>query len=495
MEHNKKIKSALEHARAAMIHGLMSLRAWAKRKRTTQVLALLRNSQMTEIGHLLALQAKRRRYARRPLGGRVLSAAAGSIRDPVLSSGLASLANRSKPRGLRYRDAERIIVFERSGMRQDLEHGLLAKRWDGVLLPIRRQHLKQIAESILEVNPGDFNYLAGTSPEARARLRAALSQLLAGVFVRSRARTVLTANIAYWADQELPGAAHESGGKLLVLHKESLMAATQSGAASYVRALRHGVQPSPDRGIAVYAESTAQAIISSGVASKADISVVGAARLDAAHAMGRQRSRTVRRHMVTFFSFSDWIGISFPADPEPVDDESPLRWTETIAGFNEAASMLAEQRPDISVIIKHKSAPPTSSPVPPGPAPSRLGPRELASGADALTLVRDSAVCIAFNSTVVLEALAARVPVIVPAFGEAAYRSAKGCIIDFGPTVFRAESPEQMVRLAARFVDYPSLQVSELTNPAREALDRLAGNPDGLAGERLGAFIAGWQAR
>jgi hypothetical protein len=80
--------------------------------------------------------------------------------------------------------------------------------------------------------------------------------------------------------------------------------------------------------------------------------------------------------------------------------------------------------------------------------------------------------------------------VIVPAFGEAALRSAQASVIDFGPSLVVAESPDEIVVMAANFVDNPVKQAPRLTPSAREALDRLIGNPDGKSGERLQSFLA-----
>lgn len=455
---------------------------------------LLRSGTPESWGSFLASIASRRSFVARsgPTRSLILGAAQ-QVGNPLNRARLMRASSR-RPYGVRHSGSlPRLLVLERSGMDQDLQHGLLDQAWPGTLIPIPRSYLKRIGATVLEDPTGDFRYLASTTPESRSQLREILSGVLEALFERCQSRTLLSANIAYWSDQELGEAAHEAGGRHLVLHKESLITSTPASFASYSEALRKGVVPSSHRRIAVYSESTAAAFLAAGVAEPEQIEVVGAARLDAAHFVGKKRASTVSRRHVTFFSFHDWIGISFPEGPDDSASkglfEPMIRWTQMIAGFYEAAELLARSRTDIITIVKHKAGLPADTrPEARGSVQKR--PQVVSGGKAALDLLEGSAVCVAFNSTIILEALAARVPVIVPAFGEANVESAKQYIIDFGPTVHHAESPAKMADMAAWFVDNPSAQLQDITPAASEALSRLVANPDGASGKRLQRFLA-----
>lgn len=453
---------------------------------------LLHHGEPKELGFFLAELANQGTVRSRPRPTRLLIRGfAGQFSDPLVRALLERRSLRRRSRGRSPAHRPRLLVLERGGMAQDLNHGLLEQDWPGTLAPIQRGHVKLIVEEVLGQTPADFFYFASTTLESRARLRDTMRELLKALFERTESRTLLSANIAYWSDQELSGAAHDAGGRFLVLHKETLITATAASFSEYSRALRAGVVPSPHRQVAVYSESTAEAFVKAEVAEPEQIHIVGAARLDAAHSLGRRRSSSLARRLVTFFTFHDWIGISFPSGadelaPEGVS-ESAIRWTETLAGFYKAADLLATSRRDILTVVKHKSASGDSRPEVRDPAEQR--PIIVSGGEDALSLIASSAVCVAFNSTVILEAIAARVPVIVPAFGEAAFNAAQQYIIDFGSTVHRAESPEQLASMAAWFVDNPSAQVQHTAPGASDVLARLVGNPDGASGMRLQRFL------
>lgn len=453
---------------------------------------ILHHGEPKELGFLLADLANRRgvRSRSRPVRA-LIRGFAGQVSDPLVRAQLERMSVRRRSRGRSRAQRPRLLVLERSGMAQDLDQGLLGQGWPGALAPIQRAHMKLIVETVLGKKPSNFLYLASTTPESRARLRDTIREVLEGLFERAECRTLLSANIAYWSDQELGGAAHDAGGRLLVLHKETLITSTTASCAEYSSALRAGVVPSPHRRVAVYSESTAEAFVTAGIAEPEQIQVIGAARLDAAHSLGRRRSSRVSRRLVTFFTFHDWIGISFPlgADKAASKDVSvpTMRWTETLAGFHRAADLLATNRRDIVTVVKNKAS--SASAKPEEGYSARGRPKVVSGGQGALSLVANSAVCVAFNSTIILEAIAARVPVIVPAFGEAAFAAAQQYIIDFGPTVHRADSPAQMAEMAAWFVDNPSAQVQHLTPAATEALARLVGNPDGTSGMRLQRFL------
>lgn len=493
----------MRRIRAAFVERSKARRSRRKRSESEQLenefARLMARSDARGLGVLLAEQAEHQSFPKRGIRARrVLGITRPSSEDPVQRGDISAVAARKQFGVLRRRDEQRLLVLERSGLRQDLQHGLLERGWDGTLLPIQRRHFKQIAQSILGLDVGDFRYLESTTSESRARLRTHFSELLGSLFGMTRSRTLVSANIAYWADQELADAAHRSNGRLLVLHKETLMAATPTGAASYIRALRHGVRPSAHRRIAVYSATTAEVFVTAGIAEPDQITVTGAGRVDAAHALGRRRSQALARRTVTFFAFSDWVGITFPGDPEaePVtaDTEAALRWTQTAYAFRQAAEILSDARPDIRVLWKEKTGSATRV--------SRRRESEphqetLAFGnkTDALRLIHESAVCCAFNSTVVLEAFAARVPVISPAFGEAAQPHLKACLIDFGRSVHQAGSPLELAESAAWFVDNPVAQVAPLTEESQVVLDHLVRNPDGRAADRLQRFLVREQAR
>jgi hypothetical protein len=104
----------------------------------------------------------------------------------------------------------------------------------------------------------------------------------------------------------------------------------------------------------------------------------------------------------------------------------------------------------------------------------------------ATALLEVAAAIVAFNSTVVAEGLAVGVPVVVPAFAEAAEPGAEAWCYPVGDAVRKVSDPAQLgaVLLAAAREATGRGRNSELDAPAVEALDVLVGNSDGRAAER-----------
>jgi len=81
----------------------------------------------------------------------------------------------------------------------------------------------------------------------------------------------------------------------------------------------------------------------------------------------------------------------------------------------------------------------------------------------------ESRVVVGFNTTGLLEAVAAGKPVIVPSFGEAQDPRMRGHIIDLQDAVTYASSPDELVRLVEDRVDHP-LSMYAATKKADELL-------------------------
>ena len=100
-------------------------------------------------------------------------------------------------------------------------------------------------------------------------------------------------------------------------------------------------------------------------------------------------------------------------------------------------------------------------------------------------LIVASSVVIGFNTTALLEALAAGKPVIVPQFGEADDPRMRPLVIDVGDAVERARSPEEIVERASTYLKATAPASSGLRPAAARALTHWVGNDDGHAGRRV----------
>jgi hypothetical protein len=94
-----------------------------------------------------------------------------------------------------------------------------------------------------------------------------------------------------------------------------------------------------------------------------------------------------------------------------------------------------------------------------------------------------------FNSTALLEALAAGRPVVQPRFAEAAYVEQRRFSVDLGPAVTYAGSPEELAAMLAETALRREPTPEALPAASLGALEEWVGNTDGRAGRRTADAI------
>jgi hypothetical protein len=313
---------------------------------------------------------------------------------------------------------------------------------------------------------------------------------------------VLTGNFVYWAERELGAALREVGGRLVVLHKEALLAAWPLTAAAYRRAIEAGVGAFEGDEIGVYTADMGRLLVDVGVVTADRVRVIGTPRIDDGHEHRRAGRPGAQPNRVTFFTFPTWRGLTFPADPDPEPLPVGLErgWERLLEDTVEAVIALAQRRPDLDVVAKVKEGGQDDA------ATARLraaaddsrrsgaGNLRLVVGGEGGELVLTSRAIIAFNSTVIPEAIAAGTAVVVPAYGEASLVTASGGMLALGSSATAAATPDELIQAVVRLVDADTsgdAGHTDLDAEALEVLERLAGDPDGRAGERLRRLVLG----
>jgi hypothetical protein len=399
----------------------------------------------------------------------------------------------------------RLVVLAKSGFTADIEVAL--KGSDMVPLFLEREWIKAVAATFLGDDVTDYGYLGrgADHDEQRAAYRAFLTALLPRYLAAVGTRTLVSGNFVYWAERELAPALRDIGGQLLVLHKEGLLATWPRTADAYRRALEAGVGAFEGARIAVYSRSVGELLVDAGVVDRDRVHVVGVPRIDACHAHRLAGRPGAVARQVTFFTFPTWRGLSFPADPapEPLPDTLTQGWSAVLDGCIEAAVELAARRRDLDVVAKVKAGGEDDE------ATQRLrraadearragrGAVRLVVAGEGGELAMRSGAILAFNSTVILEGLAAGTPVVVPAFGELRHPDATSATMPLGAAVVTGSDPEVLVQALEHATAPVTAAVTgaasgaTLAAEAWSVLDELAGNADGDATARLRHFLAG----
>jgi hypothetical protein len=389
--------------------------------------------------------------------------------------------------------ARRILVLPKVGGTEDVV-ATLAGRGDLGIAPVTlpRGEVKRVFRRFLPAEGpgalGDVDYLR--DDPAIETAKAAYRDLLAGVMLRYARRTgvalVVTANVSYYAERELAAACESIGLPFVALHKESIR--THAQREAFTRAYRERIGPFTGRAVAVYNADEQASQVAGGVVPPARIRVVGCPRIDELHELRRSRTGPPPDGPIVLLAIDPAAGTWTPVPPS----EPAPRWErlaeQAEAAFVAAAAAAPQRRFVIKVKLGRERAVADRLP---GDLPPNV---EVVTGGTATGLVREAAVLVAFNTTVILEGIAAGVPVVVPAFAEAAPPAARAWRFDLGSAVTEVLHPDELgptvLQLArALRTATPPPTGDGLTGLARAALDRYVGNADGQAGDRALAFL------
>ena len=221
---------------------------------------------------------------------------------------------------------------------------------------------------------------------------------------------------------------------------------------------------------------------------------------------GRPRPRS-QRPQVLFFSFTPKTilprisrrpGAGLKENVESLEARmETMSWNRLANLTHQAICQLAEETPGVDVVIKTKVRQREWAEMYRMLGEGRDLPSNLkiVVGGDPMGLISRSEVICGFNSTALIEAVAAGKPVVVPRYEEALDDRMQPYIVDLEDAVCYADSPEELIAIlreeALAKREYPV----EL-DPARErVLHHWAGNADGRAGERVRSAVLAEVAR
>jgi hypothetical protein len=411
------------------------------------------------------------------------------LRRPRAAARLLALSLMPLPGHRARRGADRpqfrilVLNFNKPGFVEDIEESLLPDDTLEVLCwPIYA--LKAFAAALLAPQLDNHRY-ASDDPAIEASKQDYRRFLLEmwRHFVEIRPiDAVISANFGYFAQREFGAALKEAGTPLVVLHKENVKS---PGRVEYWDAIYRTRGQFEGSKILVYSATERDLQARTGVAAPGQIEVTGMPRLDRIHRWRRRQAKAADddgRPQVLFFSF--WRKEKLTGTGTWED----LSWTGLCDGTHRAVVELARLNPHARVVIKTKAVSQRVDEIwdilrePGRDLPPNL---TVISGGDPFPLIAKSRVVIGFNTTALLEALAAGKPVIVPQFAEAEDAGMRQLVIDIGRAVERATSPQELVRMASAHLNAPSATPKELSGVASEALTSWVGNNDGQAGRRV----------
>ena len=317
-----------------------------------------------------------------------------------------------------------------------------------------------------------------------------------------RIDAVLTGNFAYYAEREFAAALEELGVPFIVLHKEnSWTPVTQEFWGMIYRERRGRFL---GRRILVYSPIERDQQIGAGVVEPARIEVVGMPRLDVIHSWRAANIGVRNAPIVLFAHFAADVGMPILPIPQrgisPTPSAEGFGWnseqfklTRLCRDAHRAIVELAVACPEITVLIKSKGRQRDLRDLPGLLGVSSLGelPGNLrvVHGGSPFELITQASVVCGFHSTLLLEALAAGRPVVVPWFAEALEPRIQRYVHDLGVAVSRASSKEDLIERLRKLALARTPVPEHLPKPTLQLLHGWLGNEDGRAAERAAAAI------
>lgn len=394
-----------------------------------------------------------------------------------------------------------ILILPKPGFTEDILDSL-SRRDVFKIYELDRRLIKTIYKEFLPYYVDDNNYCQSdlSLEEKKQELRKFWIIIIRLILRKAKIDAVISGNFAYASEKELAGAFNEIGIPFVILHKENMKSSGRVAFFKEIYSKRRG--PFFGSRILVYNEIEKDLQIDSGIIAGDKVTITGMPRLDRVYRWRERQSELAERtletkNQVLFFSFGPKTGlpmiphksrsareIEYEELPSQWDD---LRWQDLVIETHRAIFRLAQEYPQIKVIIKAKGGKRQSSDVYQilqnmGNIPSNL---EVIVGGDPFKLITHSNVVCGFNTTGLLEAIAAGKPVVVPWFAEALDEEMKPYIVDLEDAVEYAHSSQNLVDRLSAYALKPGSPVENLSQAAMKMLNKWVGNSDGLAGERV----------
>ena len=395
-------------------------------------------------------------------------------------------------------NAHTVIILPRTAIVEDVR-STIGQSEDFRFLMTHGSTIKAVSAGYLPPILDSNVYLDDDPKISRQKeaYRNFLKQMWASLRASMHVDAVLTGSFSYYAERELAIALEELGLPFIVLQKENLKTPGLVNFFGYLYRDRRG--PFGGRRILVYNEIERQLQIHNGIVGPDRVKVVGMPRLDRIHDWRRRHATdpAVRRGnaQILFFDFAPRTGLpvitrkqAYGAQFERLDDlTASLGWNVLSEETRRTVIVLAKENPALTVTIKTKGRLHDDQSMIDlldrfGPQPSNL---RIVSGGDPFELIAQSDVICGFNSTALLEGLAAGKDIIIPNFGEVFDEHHKPYVVDYGNAAEHADSPEDLTAQLRLYASERPEARAELGDAAMRVLYYWVGNSDGKAGERF----------
>jgi len=392
----------------------------------------------------------------------------------------------------------KVVYLSKTGLNEDVAAAFQAQG-EFVARSLRRSSVKAIAHAFIPPGTHDNNYKEQKSahPEEFARYESYARSVWRKPFLRRAIDILITGNFGYYAEQELAAALEKVGVRVVVLHKENVKPDGRLNADyklyAKCRSRFNGSE------VFVYNEAERDIQIRAGIVSAEKVRVTGMPRLDRIHEWRRVNiglpNRFAPEVLYLFFSPEKALPLGWDEDTgeyialggDTLEGAVLKPFQELAHNTFNAIVELAESRPEARVTIKTKRDRVSLQGFDLLVQKCRSLPANISvvQSGDPFELITRSCVVCGFNTTALLESIAAGKPVVVPWYGEVESPEARKYVMDLGEVVEYAYSPDQLKCELQSQLDFNSEAARPLDDVGRVLIERMTGNPDGMSSQRV----------
>jgi len=417
----------------------------------------------------------------------------------AISAGSANLISRviakgCRPiKGFKKKDNPRIWMLGKEGLTQDLLVSLKEGCW-ATPVDVSRLIPKYIAAKYLPSTIDDNNYAIEDKEivAAKVQYRHAWQEIFRNLPGEYRPAAITSGNFGYYAEREMANAAEMEKIPFIAMHKECLKS---DGRLDFFKTVYKRRGKFFGRKILVYNERERDLQIASEVALPNQVVVCGMPRLDRLHHW-RTVSKPKRSRPATLLAFGFTPATGLPRVPrksgknvryEYLDVEHEvLGWHNYFKNYHEILVKIASDNPNWKVQLKLKARPREYEPairlIENLNAPDNLS---VIVGGDPLQYITDADVVCGFNTTAVLEGLAAGLPVVTPMFDETLEPTMQQYVAVFNNATYEPTDPHSTYKILTELMSNRRDPAKTLDQNVAGVLDFWVGNSDGRAAERV----------
>ncbi len=284
-------------------------------------------------------------------------------------------------------------------------------------------------------------------------------------------KALVSFNIFYFAENDLPQPIQKNGKKYLVIHKESVNSPEES-LINLENYLIHNKKFFGDK-IAVYCENEKNILIKSNVLNQDQIEVVGCSRSDFSFKM---REINPIKNQIVYFMIENNRSIT-----EEKTKGKLVDWNDLLIKTQNYLIEYSSQNPDTQLIFKGKKNVHNRSDLPRN-LPENC---KFSLSNPGHKFLKSAKVVIAFNSTILFEAILANRNIIIPSFGIDINKLEK--LIYKSPDFF-VDNKDVFFKKIDTFLN-TDYKFKELNEEEKNCVEFYLGNSDGKSGERLRNFF------